>query len=501
MMIMNVNLRATRWFSLSTRLLIPTYKVAMVGSGPAGFYTAYHILNKSPKEQFGVEVDIFERLPSPYGLSRYGVAPDHPEVKNCEDYLKGIMKLDHKVRFFGNVNIGKDISLKELADNYHSVVLSYGCVNEDNKLNIPGADLKGVISARHFVNWYNGHPDFYSSKNSFKPPSLDQIENVTIIGNGNVALDVARILLADPVDHWSPTDISSDALQVLKSSKVSHVNIVARRGLLESAFTNKELRELLELNNTKKVKFIPIDDEVYSSIEPHLTKLDRTNKRRLALLEKHSKTNTDYEPSKTWTLQYLKNPKQFVQNEQNPDLLSKVIFTKNKVVPMDPEYKIVPDENADTFEIKTDLAILSIGYKGSSLAGFEDNEISLDQRQNRLVNKGGRIILSTTKDFINPIYKSGFYTSGWIKNGPKGVIASTMMDSFDTGENIIQDLKSGIHTQPSSQDLDKKLETLNYVSWPNWLKLDKYELQRGAELGKTREKVCNPDQMIQVACK
>lgn len=469
----------------------------MVGSGPAAFYTAYHVLNKSPKDKFEVEVDFFERLPTPYGLSRYGVAPDHPEVKNCEDYMKGIMKLDHKVRFFGNVNIGKDISLKELKENYHSVVLSYGCVNDDNKLNIPGGDLKGVISARQFVNWYNGHPDFYSSQNSFKPPPLDAIKNVTIIGNGNVALDVARVLLADPKDHWASTDISSDALKVLETSTVSNVNIVARRGLLESAFTNKELRELLELNNTKKVKFVPVDDEVYLSIEPHLKKLDRANKRRLAMLEKHSQTDTNYEPTKTWSLQYLKNPKQFVQSDQNPDLLSKVVFTKNKVVPVEPQgYNIVPDETAEDLELEADIVILSIGYKGSSLADFEENNISFDPKQNRITNRGGRVMMSDSENI-----KKGFYTSGWIKNGPKGVIASTMMDSFDTAENIIQDLKSGIHTRPDSQDLDNKLKAMEYVSWSDWLKLDSYELDKGAELGKTREKVCNPEKMIEIACK
>ncbi|WEJ94616.1 NADPH-adrenodoxin reductase [Yamadazyma tenuis] len=473
----------------------------MVGSGPAGFYTAYHLLKKSPTEKFNIKVDFFERLPAPYGLSRYGVAPDHPEVKNCEEYMNDIMEMKDRVRFFGNVNIGEDISIKYLQQNYHSVVLSYGCVNADAKLDIPGSHLPGVVSARQFVNWYNGHPDFYSHT-SFEPPPLHKIQNVTIIGNGNVALDVARVLLADPESHWAPTDIAADAVEVLKTSSVKTVNIIARRGLLESAFTNKELRELLELSNTGKVRFVPVSDDMYDALAGFVKKLDRVNKRRVSILDKYSKLEvSDIEAEKSWSLQYLKTPVAFVASEDDPQLLCKTIFSRNEIVPDNDGYKIVASTNTDTVELENDLVILSIGYKGSALNEFDANEMTFDDRQNRILNGGGRVISSQTSDPKSPVYKAGFYTSGWIKNGPKGVIASTMMDSFDTAENMIQDLANGVHTNPTSYEVDDKLASLNYVSWSGWQKLNDFELKDGEKKGKTRNKVCIPESMLAIACK
>lgn len=275
-----------RFLSYTTRLLTKPFKVAIVGTGPGGFYTAHHLLNKSSPD-VKLNIDFFEKLPTPYGLSRYGVAPDHPEVKNCEDHMINIMKdfgnseSRHKVRFLGNVEVGKDIALKELEGNYNSIVLAYGCTSADNKLSIPGADLPGVVPARQFVNWYNGHPDYYG-ENKYIPPPLDKVDTVSIIGNGNVALDVARILLADPREHWAKTDISVDAQQLLEKSTVKHVRIVARRGILESAFSNKEIRELLEL----PVKFVPLPKDL---LDFDTKKLGRVDKRRVSLLEKYSK--------------------------------------------------------------------------------------------------------------------------------------------------------------------------------------------------------------------
>lgn len=282
----NYGVISKRCFSVSFRNFnqtVPSYKIAIVGTGPAGFYTAHHLLHKAaPLEQFKLKIDFFERLPAPYGLSRYGVAPDHPEVKNCENYLNNIMEdypaekdsnresNNHEVRFFGNINIGKDITLTDLESNYHSIILSYGCTSDDNQLDIPGSQLPGVISAREFVHWYNGHPDYHSVGAQFTPPQLDKIEDVTIIGNGNVALDVARILLAEPEKHWSSTDISKEALESLFRSNVKNVNIVARRGILESAFSNKEIRELLELSKDQKVRFYQLKIPLWRVFNPWL---------------------------------------------------------------------------------------------------------------------------------------------------------------------------------------------------------------------------------------
>lgn len=512
-----------RYFSASIKNFnknVPTYKIAIVGTGPAGFYTAHHLLHKAaPLDQFKLKVDFFERLPAPYGLSRYGVAPDHPEVKNCEDYLNNIMQdypakkdnntenKNHEVRFFGNINIGEDITLEELESSYHSIILSYGCTSDDNQLNIPGAQLPGVIAAREFVHWYNGHPDYHSADTQFIPPQLDKIEDVTIIGNGNVALDVARILLAEPQKHWSSTDISKEALEALFKSSVKNVNIVARRGILESAFSNKEIRELLELSKDQKVRFLPIEDSIMESIQPMVNNLGRIDKRRVALLEKYSKQSPEVDSSmKTWSLKYLRTPVEFTVNESSPDLLLSTRFQKNELIQDLLTNKIQIKPIAGEFEtIKNELVILSIGYKGSPLVGFEEAEISFDTHHNRLLNKEGRILSTSAsgEDLHNLIYKRGWYTSGWIKNGPKGVIATTMMESFETADNVLEDLSNSIHTNPlsDSTSLEERLKAKPAVSWEDWLKLEQLELNNGTKFGKSRDKLSNTAEMLKVACK
>ena len=504
------SLAGRRWFSFSSsqwsKHHIQHFNIAVVGTGPAGFYTAHHILLKC-SDNMRINLDFFERLPAPFGLSRYGVAPDHPEVKNCEEYLENIMDKysdtkdnnSHKVRFLGNVNIGKDISLKQLESYYHSIVLSYGSTSADNKLQVAGSDLPGVISARQFVNWYNGHPDFYATGKKFVPPPLDQIEDVTIIGNGNVALDVARILLADPATHWSKTDISVDALQVLQNSTVKNVNIVARRGLLESAFSNKEIRELFELSNENSIKFIPLDDKEFENID--IKSLGRVDKRKVSIIEKYTKaSHTAPAADRTWSLQYLKSPKAFLPHASNAKLLSATEVVKNELIhdPLTNTAKVRPTSESET--IKNELVILSIGYQGSPLLGFEENGILFEK--NRLFNKHGRIlsIESKEEEEHNSVYKKGWYTSGWIKNGPKGVIATTMMDSFDTADKVLEDLSNGIHLETSGGDIHDLLKDKTVVGWDNWKVLDAYEKSKGEKEGKSRYKICNSEDMIKIAC-
>lgn len=483
--------------------------MAIIGAGPAGFYTAHHLLHKSsPKTQFRLKIDIFDRLPTPFGLSRYGVAPDHPEVKNCEEYLENIMESygsetddNHTARFIGNVNIGEDISLEDLNEAYHSVVLSYGCTSADNTMDIPGGDLPGVISARQFVNWYNGHPDSYVSDKAFAPPDLHSVEDVTIIGNGNVALDVARILLGDPKNHWKTTDISSEALKVLEKSSVKKVNIVARRGLLESAFSNKEIRELLEMGKTDNIQFEAIEESLLDEIRPRIKSLGRVDKRKMTLLEKYSEMGPLGALEKKWSLQYLKSPVEFIQNKKDPRLLEATVFRKNQLAYDELLKKTVISLSTEKTEtLKNELVVLSIGYKGSSLPGFEDSDILFDSRQNRISNREGRILRASSTPSKDPehnfSYKRGWYTAGWIKNGPQGVIATTMMESFDTADKVLEDLANGIHTEASGKDLLGKLDG---VDWQGWQKLNVVELERGKQVGKTREKVLQRDEMVRIA--
>lgn len=454
-----------RFFSVSVR---HNLRVAIIGAGPAGFYTAHQVLKKS--SHLDVKIDIFERLPAPYGLSRYGVAPDHPEVKNCEEYLDNVMTHD-QVRFFGNTTIGKDITLENLKQSYHSVILSYGCTNSDNTLDIPGSNLPGVVLAREFVSWYNGHPDFYEG-NHVERFKLDLVENITIIGNGNVAIDVARVLLINP-KYWHKTDMSEEAVAILSLAKIKKVNIVARRGLLQSAFTNKEIRELLDLC-PPNINFIPIDQALVDEVSS--LKLGRVDKRKLAVLTKsRPESGTEL---KTLSIQYLKSPVEFIGNST----VTHTKFQKNLII----EERVVPQDEFET--IPNELVILSIGYHGTPLNGLK--ELGVSFKDGRVSSFNGRV--SSENDTILP----GWYTSGWIKTGPKGVIATTMMDSFETADNVVDDLTNGIHLDPIKDSLEI---TNQVVSWEDWNVLNKYELSEGHELGKTRLKVCYKEKMIEIA--
>lgn len=347
--------------------------------------------------------------------------------------------------------------------------------------------MPGVVPARQFVNWYNGHPDYYGKSDKYTPPPLDKIKTVTIIGNGNVALDVARILLADPKEHWSKTDISTEAQELLERSTVKHVRIVARRGILESAFSNKEIRELFEL----PIRFIRLEEGLLDKLD--VKKLGRVDKRRVSIIDKYSKTppkNSD----RSWSLEYYKSPIEFIAGEDS--LLKSTKFVKNEPAndPLIPHKVISTDQ---TIIEDNELVILSIGYQGSALSGFEELGIWYDGK--KLHNKNGRVlsIESKDRDEHNAIFKPGWYAAGWIKNGPKGAIATTMMDSFDTADNILEDLANNNYIQiKDNKDDHHKLDSPNVIDWSQWKKLNEYELKRGEDLGKVRYKVCNKDEML-----
>lgn len=480
---------SVRSLHASTRKL---YKIAIVGSGPAGFYTAHHLLHKS--KNLPISIDFFDRLPTPYGLSRYGVAPDHPEVKNCEEYMENIMKNESfDTRFFGNVNVGSDISLSDLKKHYHSIVLAYGCTASDNKLMVNGANHPAVVPARKLVNWYNGHPD--AAEWSF---SLDNVEDVTIIGNGNVAIDVARILIADPEKHWQPTDITSRAVEVLKNSAVKRINVVARRGLLESAFTNKEIRELVNISKESGVRFVPILESVLAPIRERAKSLGRIDKRKFAILEKASQTQpSDALCLKEWELKFALSPKEFIADSKDSALLRSSIFEANELVQDSLTNKVSVRPSGKLISIKNELVILSIGYKGNHLEGFEELDISFDEQRNCLSNNGGRL-LSRSSD-KNLTYCHGWYTSGWIKHGPKGVIATTMMESFETAEKIIEDLSNGIFNQPNSNGDITDILRQPVVTWDQWNHINSYELKAGSIAGKTREKIPTMAELLKKA--
>lgn len=475
-----------RFFSAGSALF--SKKVAVIGAGPSGFYTSLNILkDKDPN----LQVDMFEKNPCPFGLVRFGVAPDHPEVKNCQDRFHDT-RSDKRFQYFGNVSVGTDVMLKDLYDNYDIVVYAYGSTLE-NELGIPGErDHPAVINSRAFVGWYNGDPEY----SSLDPP-LEDVNSVVIIGNGNVAIDVARVLLAPAERHWQPTDITSHALEVLKRSKVEKVTIVARRGFLESKFTNKEFKELLELYK-EGVYFGGWPEQKFTTLKD--MKLGRVDKRRFSLVNKYKDykdSHKDSTPSKMWYLDYLKSPIGFKLDSNDPKKLEEVIFRDNSVkiepIPGTKKYKskITPTEAFSS--IKCQLVIPSIGYRCKPLAEFEKLGIPFDTKRGIIENTNGMV-----KD------RKDSFCVGWIANGSRGNINSTVMTSMFLADSIGLQLKETAKMPDKAgriaiEGILRKKGT-QVVNWDDWLKIEKYETKIGGKNGKPLEKVTDFKRMLDI-CK
>jgi adrenodoxin-NADP+ reductase len=462
--------------------------VAIIGSGPAGFYTAQKLM----RDIDGTAVDMYEQLPVPFGLVRFGVAPDHPEVKNCQDTFNDVASSPN-YRFIGNISLGHDLPLPLLAKHYDAIVFAYGA-SKDSQLGLEGENKAHVYSARAFVGWYNGLPEYRDLN-----PDLSAGETAIIIGQGNVALDVARILLQD-IRVLLKTDITSHALEALFYSKIKHVRVVGRRGPLQAAFTIKEVRELMNLPN---VNFTPIPD---SLLPADLSKLPRPKKRLLELLKKGSPPKPNAQ--KSWSLDFLLSPTALEFSSTDPAQLTGVTFTRNTLLdPDSPTSSIKPTSEHTFFETST--LFRSIGYKATPIPGTAEIGALFNEKTGTLAHDGtGRILRQTDKQHSNTT-TARLYCSGWVKRGPTGVIASTMTDAFETAEAIVADWRAAysspnattttsINTNlPPSPQLGweavkasaaQQYIPLNPVHWVDWEKIDAVERREGAEKGKPREK-------------
>lgn len=458
-------------------------RVAVIGSGPAGFYSARRVLQHSQN----VRVDMYEQLPVPFGLARFGVAPDHPEVKKCEETFVETAA-DDRFQFFGNVSVGKDVALSDLRDAYDVVLFAYGAV-EDRTLGIPGEEeLKGIYSARAFVGWYNGLPEYANLK-----PDLEAGDTAVVIGQGNVALDVARVLLGG-VDRLRNTDIADSALEILSKSKVNRVHVVGRRGLVQTASTIKELRELLTMPG---VKFDPIPSEFLP------TKIDSLNrqKRRLAqLMQAHSSPEKDLQSApKLWSMDFMLSPSRFLASTDKLHQLSSIEFSRTRYAEgeedvNDPSAKVLTTDA----KIRMDaaLAFRSIGYKSLAIPGMEELGINFDTKQGIIANINGRVISSVGEHI------RGLYCTGWVKSGPTGVIATTMNDAFAAADALIADWHEGSFKPISGREgwlqLKGKVK-VQPVSWQGWLKIDGEEKRLGHSVDKPREKIRDVETMLQIA--
>ncbi|XP_023692653.2 NADPH:adrenodoxin oxidoreductase, mitochondrial [Paramormyrops kingsleyae] len=447
-------------------------KVCIVGGGPAGFYTAQHLL----KSRLDIQVDLFERLPVPFGLVRFGVAPDHPEVKNVINTFTQTA-LHERCNFFGNVGVGKDVSVAELRQAYHAVVLSYGAEG-NRRLGIPGEDLRGVYSAKDFVGWYNGLPG-----NKELRPDLSS-ETAVVLGQGNVALDVARILLS-PLDILKKTDITQPSLEALAESQVQRVLIVGRRGPLQVACTIKELREMVNLPGTMP-DMVTTDFEGVASV---LKDLSRPRKRLTELLLKAAQGAASRQAgaSRQWGFHFLRSPLEILPAD---DLTSTagIRLAVNVLEGSHEGARAVPTGEVE--ELKCGMVISSIGYRSLCI----DPAVPFDHHKAIIPNTVGR---------VQP--GAGLYCSGWVKRGPTGVIATTMNDSFDTARSLLQDIEAGVidvsSVKPGSRAVLSSLESrgVKWVSFSDWEKIDKEEVRRGQRVGRPREKILDVAEMLRVA--
>uniref|UniRef100_A0A8C0H9S7 NADPH:adrenodoxin oxidoreductase, mitochondrial n=1 Tax=Chelonoidis abingdonii TaxID=106734 RepID=A0A8C0H9S7_CHEAB len=437
------------WELLSTAALAP--QICVVGSGPAGFYTAQHLL----KHHRLARVDIYEKLPVPFGLVRFGVAPDHPEVKNVINTFTQTAHSD-RCAYYGNVTIGKDVMVKELQRAYHAVVLSYGA--EDNQiLGIPGENLSTVYSARAFVGWYNGLPENRDLK-----PDLSS-ETAVVLGQGNVALDVARVLLS-PLDILR-TDITEGSLAAIACSKVKRVWLVGRRGPLQVAFTIKV-----------KLIYVPRPRKRLTElmIKSALEKPGEKEAARWA------------SATKEWGLKFQRSPLEVLPAADGKQARG-IRMAVTRLEGSGESARAVPTGEVEELECR--LILSSIGYRSLPL----DSSIPFDPKLGIIPNSLGRVQGAP-----------GLYCSGWVKRGPTGVIITTMNDSFDTAQSVLEDLQMGVLNLSNSKEGFKSVRSILHsrgvhpVTFSDWEKIDAAEVARGKLAGKPREKIVDPQEMLQL---
>jgi len=470
-----------------------SFSFAVVGSGPAGFFTSKHLLKKIEN----VSIDFYDKLPHPFGLVRNGVAPDHQDVKNVISDFSQI--LEHKnVKFMGNVEVGKDITLEELNRNYSAIILAHGADGE-NTLNILNEDKFGCFSARNFVNWYNGHI-LHSNDSKINSLDFSQIKDVVIIGNGNVAIDVARLLAKDPKDIKN-LDIPEHVLDKLKHSNIKNIHIVARRGLMQAAFTIKEVRELSKIPG---VNLITFKDEIENSLNPNsieeLEALLPADKRQINRkiefvkgflnIDKHDKKSilSIPEARRNVFFRFLLAPSQIHLDTIN-EKVEAISFNKTRLVgkTFSQTVENIPNQ-LET--IRTPLIFKSIGYKSVNVFP----QLNFDEKEKILKNENG-VVYNNQNELLRNIF-----TAGWVKIGAKGIIDTTLRDSYDTAASIFKAINRG-SIEPVSTDYEsifsrleeKKVKVFDYEDWK---KIDAYEIEEGKMRNKIREKVTDINKLF-----
>jgi ferredoxin--NADP+ reductase len=443
-------------------------RLAIVGAGPAGIYAA-DILQKYERA-FDVSIDLFDRLPAPYGLVRYGVAPDHPRIKGIINALRDVLD-SGGIRVFGNVNFGTDITLDDLKRHYHAVIFSTGAIR-DADLNIPGIDLDGSYGAAEFVSWYDGHPDV--------PREWPlHAKEVAVIGNGNVALDVAR-MLAKHADDLLPTEIPDNVYHALKSSPVTDVHVFGRRGPMQVKFTPLELRELGELNDVDMVVYdedFDYDDASQAAIESN-KQIFVINKIFTPWREAGAGT-----ASRRLHLHFFANPVEVVGND---GAVSAFRYERTE-----PDGAGGVRGTGEMREIAVQAIYRAVGYFGSPLDG-----VPFDDRHGIIPNNEGQV-LDDNNDVV-----PGVYATGWIKRGPVGLIGHTKSDAMETIARLVKGQASWWSpAEPSEEAVTALLDArgVQYTNLDGWHHLDDHEKSLGEPQGRERIKVVDREEMLRVS--
>ncbi len=455
-------------------------RVAVVGSGPAGFYTAEHLLKQT---DVSVTVDMFDRLPTPYGLVRFGVAPDHEKIKNVTRVFDKVAAREN-FRFFGNVDVGTHVTLDDLRQHYHQICFATGA-QTDRRMGIPGEDLQGSHPATEFVAWFNGHPDFRDYQFDLSA------KRVAVVGVGNVAVDVARILCRTP-EELEQTDIADYALEALRHSKVEEVYMLGRRGPAQAAFTNPEVRELGELPGADIV-VLPGEAalDVLSQAELDESQ-DRTVKKKVEIVQGFAERKSEGKPRRL-TIRFLVSPVELLGNDEGRVKSMRVV--KNALYQTETG-NLRPKATDEFEELPVDLVFRSVGYQGIPLPG-----LPFDDKWAVVLNVNGRVVQNDTEE---PVL--GIYVSGWIKRGPTGVIGTNKPDGAETVRTMLEDLAAGSVLEPGDSDPASVADLVrqrqpDLISYEDWLRLNQLEMAKGKPLGRPRVKFTSTVDMLAALAK
>jgi ferredoxin--NADP+ reductase len=420
-----------------------TYKVAIVGAGPAGYFAAQALQNLQ-NDDLQFTIDMIERLPTPWGLVRSGVAPDHPKIKTVSKVFEKVATAGN-FRLFGGVELGTDISIEQLREMYDAVVIATGSAI-GKRLGIPGEDLPGSLSAAEFVPWYNAHPDFHSVE-----VPLD-CETAIVIGAGNVAMDVARMLALEP-SELDPTDTADHAIAALKKSTIRDVIISARRGPEHAAFTSPELRELPKLEHTNVLMNKSDIEVAIVRAGDAIEKDTKSNLDAMLLISEKEATSHD----RTMKFQFLATPIEI----KGANKVEEVIFQKTG--------------GEEKFTVKCGLVITAIGYEAASIPG-------IPYERGKVVNADGRV-------------GENLYVVGWAKRGPSGVIGTNKSDASEVMKLLVEDLTSA----KNNGDISDLLKEKKFVSQSNWEAINAAEVASGEPLGKPRKKFVRREDLLKIA--